>query len=156
MLASVRDYWHEKRGSRSMPSRGDISPAQLKSQLRYILLADVIDGGVDFRYRVVGTELRAFFKSEPSGKLISEAVAPFGEATVQATLESYRRVLARRAPVRLTGAGSWYGQEPKLFDAFLAPLSDDDMAVNIIIGVFVFEWDFEHQFRNPSDSRLTG
>lgn len=155
-LAFVRDYWHDKRGARSMPSRNDISPAQLKTQLPHILLADVIDGGIDFRYRLVGTQLRPFFLAEPSGKLISEVIAPFGESTVRETLDSYRSVIARRAPVRLTGAGSRYGQEPKLFDALLAPLSDDDVAVNMIIGTFVFVWDFEHQFRNPLDSRLTG
>jgi hypothetical protein len=156
VLAFVRDYWNEKRGARSMPSRNDISPAQLKSQLPHILLADAVEGGLDFRYRLVGTQLRPFFRFEPSGKLISEVTAPFGEATVGATLEAYRSVIERRAPVRLTGAGSWYGQEPKLFDAFLAPLSDNDVEVSMIIGTFIFVWDFEHQFRDPSDSRLTG
>jgi hypothetical protein len=152
----VRDYWLAKRGARSMPSRSDISPAQLKSQLPHILLADVIDGGADFRYRLVGTELGRFFYSEPSGKLMSEALVPFGEATIEATLASYRGVLARRAPVRITGAGAWLGQEPKLFDAYLAPLSDDDVTINMILGTFVFEWDREHQFRQPRGPRQGG
>jgi hypothetical protein len=151
VLESVRDYWNEKRGSRTMPRRSDISPAQLKPQLPHFLLADVINGGSDFRYRVVGTRLREFFSFEPSGKLMSEVLAPFGEATVQATLESYRTVIARGAPLRLTGSGSLYGQDPKLFDAFLAPLSDDGVKVNYILGTFVFVWDHEHQFHPPSD-----
>jgi hypothetical protein len=155
-LSFVRDYWLDRRGSRSMPSRKDISPAQLKAQLPYLLLADVIDGGADFRYRLVGTELRRFFRAEPSAKLMSEALAPFGAATVEATLASYRAVVERRAPMRLTGAGSWYGQDLKLFDALLAPLSDDDASVNMILGTFVFVWDKKNQFRNPGDSRLAG
>jgi hypothetical protein len=44
-LSFVRDYWLDRRGARSMPGRNDISPAQLKAQLPYLLLADVVDGG---------------------------------------------------------------------------------------------------------------
>lgn len=153
-LLIVRDYWQRQRGTRAMPSRSSISPAQLKPQLPHILLADVVDGGADFRYRVVGTELRAFFVSEPSGKLMSEVIAPFGKATVSATLASYRAVMERRAPMRLTGSGAWYGQNPKLFDALLAPLSEDGELVNMILGTFIFVWDHEHKFRPPFDPKL--
>ena len=83
---------------------------------------------------------------------MSEVIAPFGEATVRVTLDCYRTVIARRAPLRLTGSGSWYGQNPKMFDAFLAPLSDDGQNVNMILGTFVFVWDHEHQFRPPADA----
>lgn len=132
-----------------MPSRSDISPSELKSQLPHILLADTVDGGADFRYRLVGTRLRPFFHAEPSGRLMSEALAPFGEATVLATLDIYRGVMERRAPMRITGSGSLFGQDPKLFDAWLAPFSDDGVTANMILGTFIFEWDFEHQFRPP-------
>jgi hypothetical protein len=156
ILSFVRDYWHGKRGARTMPCRSDISPSQLKSQLPHVLLADTIDGGVNFRYRLVGTKLRPFFHSEPSGKLMSEALAPFGEATVHATLDIYRGVIERGVPMRITGSGSLFGQDPKFFDAWLAPLSDDGVTTNMILGTFIFVWDFEHQFRPPIDPRLAG
>jgi hypothetical protein len=147
VLAFVRDYWQAKCGSRIMPARNDISPAELKTQLPHILLADVVDDGADFRYRLVGTYLRGFFRAEPSGKLISETIAPFGAETRRATLDAYRTVIARRAPMRLTGGGSWFDQTPKLFDAYLAPLSDDGVTANMVFGTFVFEWDRDHQFQ---------
>ena len=147
VLAFVRDYWEAKRGSRAMPARNDISPAQLKTQLPHILLADVVDDGADFRYRLVGTNLREFFRAEPSGKLMSETLATFGAATLSGTLEAYGMALARRAPVRLTGGGSWFGQNTKLFDAYLAPLSDDGRTPNMVLGSFVFEWDRDQQFQ---------
>jgi len=121
--------------------------------LPHILLADVVDGGKDFRYRLVGVRLSQFFLSNPTGKLMTEALAPFGNETVRATVASYREVVERRAPVRLTGSGSIYGQDPKHFDAFLAPLSQADAEVNMILGTFVFLWDFAHPFRPPSDPR---
>ncbi len=154
VLNSLREYWEEKRGTGAMPSRHDIAPANLiKSHLPHILLADVIDGGTDFRYGFVGTELREFFFDPPSGMLMSEVLAPFGDETARLTLESYRIVVKRRAPVRLTGSGSFYGQDPKHFDALLAPLSDDGVIANMIIGTFVFVWDHEHVFRPPLDLR---
>lgn len=132
-----------------MPSRRDITPANLRLQLPEMLLADVIDGGRDFRYRLVGTRLTPFFATDPSGKLMSEALAPFGEETVVQTIASYRTVAERRRAMRLTGSGSIYGQEPKRFDAWLAPLSDNDERVDTILGTFIFVWDFEHRFRPP-------
>jgi hypothetical protein len=35
------DYWHEKRGTRAMPSRADIDPLELKGVLGWVLLLDV-------------------------------------------------------------------------------------------------------------------
>ncbi|MBI3676728.1 MAG: PAS domain-containing protein [Proteobacteria bacterium] len=136
VLASVRDYWRGKRGARAMPARRDIAPAQLKQQLPHILLIDVIEGGTDFRYRLIGTYLRQFFPADPVGRLMSEVIAPFGASSVEATLDAYRGVIEKRAPVRVTGSGAWYAQNPKYFDAMLAPLSDDGEAVNMIFGAF--------------------
>ena len=86
--------------------------------------------------------------------LTAALFAPFGEVTLQQTLGAYRSVIERRAPIRLTGSGSLYGQDPKYFDALLAPLSDNGVTVNMILGTFVFFWDLEHQFRPPVDPRL--
>jgi hypothetical protein len=156
VLSVVRDYWLAKRGARAMPGRGDVSPAELKAQLPHILLADVIEDGKDFRYRLVGDQLAKFFPESPAGKLMSEAIAPFGEETVRATLSIYGQVVERRAPLRITGAGAFYGQDPKLFDAYLAPLSNDGATVNMIFGTFVFLWDHEHKFRPLVRTSLRG
>ncbi len=150
-LALVRDYWTAKRGERAMPSRADLSPADIKSQLPSILLVDAINAGEDFRYRLVGTQLTPFFKANATGQLMSDVIAPFGQDTLDETLKFYRAVLKRRVPMRLTGSGSIYGQDPKHFDAYLAPLSNDGTTVNMILGTFVFVWDIDHQFRPPMD-----
>jgi len=82
---------------------------------------------------------------------MSELLAPFGDETVNATLNTYRTVLATRAPLRVRGAGEWYNQEPKYFDALLMPLSDDGGDVNMIFGAFFFEWDHEAKFRDSEN-----
>jgi hypothetical protein len=141
VLAFVRDYWHRSRGQRAMPGRQDISPAGMKPYLRHILLVDVIEGGRDFRYRLVGDEAQRFFASNPTGRLMSEALAPFGKDTVEATLGVYRAVDERRAPLRIRGPGAYFAQGAKLCDALLTPLSDDGIDANMILGTFTFVWD---------------
>lgn len=143
LIASVRDYWKRKRNDRELPDRKAIKPTEIKEWLPYILLADVIDGGKDFRYRLVGSRLHTYFPMMPTGKTIREAIAPFGDETLQQTLEVYGRVVKQRSPLRIKGDGAWYNQPPKIFEAILTPLSDDGVTVNMIFGAFDFQWNFE-------------
>jgi hypothetical protein len=142
LLSFVRSYWERKRGRAPMPRRQDIVPSDMRALLKHILLADVIEGGRDFRYRLVGSELQRYFTGNPTGMLMSDALAPFGPDTVRRTIHTYQAVVARRTPFRIRGAGSLYSQDAKTFDALLAPLSDDGITPNMIIGTFIFVWDF--------------
>jgi len=147
LLAALSRYWSAKRGDRPMPGRFDIVPGEIRYQLTHVLLADVVEGGADFRYRLVGSGLHRSFPQVPTGKLMSEALAPFGEATVTGTIAAYRQVVTSRTPSRLRGAGALYGQDPKYFDAILLPLSDDGETVNMIFGGFFFDWDRDGAYR---------
>ena len=151
-LTFVRNYWERLRGARAMPSRMDITPWDMKAHLPHVLLADVVEGGADFRYRLVGSQLHRYFAGNPTGKLMSETLAGFGRETVERTIKTYDAVAARRAPLRIRGAGSIYAQGPKLFDAMLTPLSDDGVNVNMIFGAFVFMWDKEFEFARGNDA----
>jgi hypothetical protein len=149
LLAFVRNYWERKRGRAPMPRRQDIVPSDMRTLLRHILLADIVDGGKDFRYRLVGSELQRFFTGNPTGMLMSDALAPFGPDAVRRTIHTYQAVLARRAPFRIRGDGALYSQHAKIFDALLAPLSDDGVTPNMIIGTFIFVWDFHAAAEAP-------
>jgi len=140
LLAFLREYWQHRRGEREMPARRDVSPSTMRARLPHILLADVVEEGRDFRYRLVGGELQRYFHGNPTGKLMSEALSPFGPEAVRQTIETYAAAVARRAPVRIKGPGAIYSQNAKRFDALLAPLSDDGLRVNMILGTFLFEW----------------
>lgn len=143
LLGFVRNYWQNRRGSAAMPRRTDIVPSDMRAHLRHILIVDVIDGGKDFHYRLVGTELQRYFAGNPSGKTMSEALAAFGPSTVSRTIGTYRTVVERRAPLRVRGSGLIYNQKAKTFDALLTPLSDDGQAPNMIFGTFLFEWNLD-------------
>lgn len=144
-LTFVRDYWLAKRGERDIPRRADISPAELKPHLPDILLADVVEDGRDFRYRLVGGHLHRSFAGNPTGKLMSETLLAFGRETARLTIDAYAAVVARRSPMRIRTTGSYYAQDLKIVDALLAPLSDDGKTVNMILGTFQFIWNRDMQ-----------
>ncbi|MEI9929237.1 MAG: PAS domain-containing protein [Rhizomicrobium sp.] len=139
-LAFIRDYWEMQRGAAAMPRRRDVAPNDMKAYLPHILLADVVQNGKDFRYRLVGSELQRYFSGNPTGVLMSSALTAFGQDTVERTIAVYRQVTTRRKPLRIRGAGMIYSQDAKTFDALLTPLSDDGENANMILGTFVFEW----------------
>lgn len=71
------DYWAAKRGSRPMPSRADLEPAEMKPLLPYVVLMDVLrdprpDWPFDFRYRLIGTVTDAMMNARYTGKWMSE------------------------------------------------------------------------------------
>lgn len=157
MLAFVRRYWWKQRGDLSMPRRKDISPSDMKPHLPHVLLADVIEGGRDFRYRLIGAELQRFFAGNPTGRLMSEALADFGAQTVEATLQMYRAAIQRGVPLRVRGSGAYFSQGAKLVDALLTPLSDDGVNANMIFGTFTFVWNEDMRIalaRGPSEADL--
>jgi hypothetical protein len=46
--------WDRIRADRQMPSRAEMSPRVMRGFLKHMALIQVIDGGTDFRFRVVG------------------------------------------------------------------------------------------------------
>jgi|SRR5882724_11604793 len=138
-LAAIHSYWESKRRGRQMASRRDIVPAELAPHLPQILLADVLEDGDDFRYRLLGTRLTRYFPEGATDKTFTKALAPFGAATVAGTISVYRTVVKARQPALIKGPGEYYHQDAKTFEAVLMPLSDDDLHVTMIFGAFEFE-----------------
>jgi hypothetical protein len=54
-----------------MPARNDFTPRDMKAYLRRIHLYDVVDGGRDFRIRLLGTSMTIGMGQDPTGKLMS-------------------------------------------------------------------------------------
>ena len=65
-------YWERKRGSRRMPSRADIDPADLKRILPNILLAKIDRESRRVRYTLVGTRCVAHAGMDYTGHYLDE------------------------------------------------------------------------------------
>lgn len=71
-LKLVYEYWLLIRGDRNMPSRKDFDPAKVVKALPGIGMVDVLRDPVDFRYRLIGTDIDYHSEQSHTGQLISE------------------------------------------------------------------------------------
>jgi hypothetical protein len=134
-LGAIYAYWASKRRGRSMPSRADIDPLELKAYLPQLVLLDVEGDPLRFRYRLVGTEVtrvrRGLSKSDPTGRFVDEVTHHQGTGAV---LAHYRRVVAERRPSTDAGTYPPSPERPWLrFSRLVLPLSPDDVAVNMLL-----------------------
>jgi hypothetical protein len=113
-LKALYASWRRKRGVRPMPGRSDIDPAEMRPWLPHLILLDVIDGGREFRYRLVGTEIERQIGRALTGRLVGEVLEADYLAYI---LGLHRRVVAEAAPVY---AENSFGDERQGF-AIVAP-----------------------------------
>ncbi len=71
-LQAIEDYWNGLRGDRAMPARADIDPMDIVPHLPFVGLVDVLEGGHDFRFRLLGTALDYVFGDYYTGWRLSE------------------------------------------------------------------------------------
>jgi hypothetical protein len=138
-LAFLRAYWDMKRGGRPMPSRADIRVSDLKEHLSWVMLVEVMDGMMDFRYRLVGTLVTQYFLFDATGKTVKEAFATSNEGAIKAVEAMFRKTARDRMPMRAHGHAGWIAADFEAFDAIYLPLSDDGETVNMILHAFVFD-----------------
>jgi hypothetical protein len=138
-LVFLKDYWDRKRGARTMPSRADINPSEMKQHLGWVVLADALPGFGDFRYRTIGTRVSGYFAPGSTGKLVTEVFQPNGEAVVNAMLAPYRKTARDQVVVHAWGAADWIGKAFLDFESLYMPLSDDGVTVNMVFGAVTFE-----------------
>jgi hypothetical protein len=133
----LRDYWESKRGSRPMPSRADVSPAQLKEHLGWVMILEVLPGARDFRYRLIGTLVTQYFSNDATGKTVMEAFADNGEATAKLVNSVFRKVARDKVVMRTAGDANWLEEGMEEFEAIYLPLSEDGVNVSHILHAFV-------------------
>src|SRR5471032_690214 len=133
----LRAYWEQKRGDHAMPSRADISPAQLKEHLGWVMILEVLPGARDFRYRLIGTLVTQYFSGDSTGKTVMEAFAPNGLAVAKSVNSIFRRVARDKVIMRTAGNANWVAEGMEEFEAIYLPLSEDGVNVSHILHAFV-------------------
>jgi hypothetical protein len=117
---------------RRMPSRADIEILELTAYIGELSLLEVVEGGVDFRYRVLSGGAAKLLGHDYTGMLLSQTAGQRDRERVDRLMQRYRRVVALKVP--------WYARTPAvpempiLYTERLAlPLSDDGETVNMIL-----------------------
>jgi hypothetical protein len=134
MLATLLDYWHQKRGERAMPARSDIEPVELKTLLPHIFMVDVEYEPFRLRYRLIGSALVGVLGQDIKGKYLDQMPLLFRTFAAGA----YEEVLAARRPCykEVSGIAAYFRVAYK---RLLLPLSNDGQSINIILGAIFRE-----------------
>ena len=142
-IEQAQSYWTRKRGNRSMPARGDIEPGEIKSLLPNVVLLDVLTDPLDFRYRLIGTEIDEHSAQKCTGLLMSEIP---GRAPPSNVWSNCQQVVETGKPsdmqVPYVGPHKDYVTTRQV----VLPLSDDDKRVNMLMIVV----DYLHGGRGAS------
>jgi len=105
---ALYQYWNARRGIRSMPTRADIDPLEMRHWLPRITLVDVSPDGAQFTYRLAGTQMVDLLGTNPTGRLVETA---WPEEAAALALEGYREVVENRAPVFCRQTNEWLADQ---------------------------------------------
>jgi hypothetical protein len=128
-LREFYDYWNAQRGTRTMPDRRAIDPIEMWRWLGNLVLLDVIDGGVDFRYRIHGSVLAGRVGMDLTGRLLSEATHSHRDTV----LHQYAEVCRSRKPLLILET-RYQGPPYTVVDRLVLPLSENDEQVTMIVA----------------------
>lgn len=125
-------YWNAIRGQRPAPRREDFDPADIPQFLANVVLLEVVDGGSDFRFRVVGEAVRRASFGNHTGSLLTTLphIAQDGPL-----LEALRDAVSSRAPVRNPVPYEGPRKEIVLSDHLALPFVGEDGEVSHLLLV---------------------
>lgn len=136
MVGRFVDLWNEKRAGRPLPRRSDFEIEDLAPWFGHVIIMDVIDGGRDFRYRMIGTRITEFLDRDYTGNLVSASDYGGGRDKV---VDTFRRPVVDLAPVLRSGHVVWARDRTwRTYDSVHCPLVRDGEAPELTIGVLYF------------------
>ncbi len=133
-MTRLYDYWTSLKGERVAPARSELNPADMRDQLGWIWLMDVIDGGEDVRFRMGGDRVVQFFGQRLNGATL-KSVQPTAPLFFGRFLDLVQLAIKSGRPT--SGGPSQTAYEPKAFmevEALMLPLSDDGTTITGLLG----------------------
>lgn len=105
-------YWRRLGSAGRPPDRAAVDPADMRGLLPYTYMVDGLPGGLDFRYRLIGTNIVAHTPRDNTGRLLSELETQGTQKQLRALFASavaggcprFQRIAYRAS----TGLRSWY------------------------------------------------
>ncbi|WP_420405501.1 PAS domain-containing protein [Nisaea sp.] len=96
-ISEALAYWEGLRDGRGLPLRAEFDPVDIPRLLPSIVFFEVVEGGRDFRFRVIGERVRSIFFENYTGRTLGS----LGHVEADGPLmRSFREAVANGAPVR--------------------------------------------------------
>lgn len=131
-----RSYVDRCRRTGELAERAAFDPIDIPRLLPHIFLVDPVEGGHDFRYRLIGDHIRERSPENFTGRLLSE-IADIGSQSQ--LIDLYHQAIAQRAivgtriPYRTPGL-----QADSYYDVVVAPFADKNEEIVQLIGVAIY------------------
>jgi hypothetical protein len=122
-------------GSGPFPGRKDLDPVEIScALLPRLFLLDLVNGGEDARYRLIGTAVVACTGRDATGSLVSELYRK-DEDMLAKYREAIHRVVNEKQPLYAAGSASWIkDRQCSQFECVFLPLATDGQTVDMILG----------------------
>lgn len=117
------EIWRSRCTDGRLPARREFDVLELREYLGWLCVAEVLPGGGDLRYRLIGTSIVDRVGRDATGKRVSEVLPP--EA-----LRIYFHLIDHPRPLRTHGEIGWRGRDFLRHETLLLPLADDGAAVD--------------------------
>jgi len=123
-------YWNRIRAGRPMPARADLSPGDIPKLLPCVILMDVLHEPLDFRYRLIGTEIDRICHRNYKGAKMSELP---DKRSPNPIWQHHQEAVETRAPVRR--ALSYVGPDGDVMrvEHCVLPFSDSGKTVDHLL-----------------------
>jgi hypothetical protein len=129
IISKAMAYWERIRAAHAMPRRSELDPVDIPRLLPFVMLIDVLGEPLDFKFRLIGTEIDAIISDDYLGRRFSAIPHMTSGNKVWA---EYETVVRRRQP--LTAAVDYVGADGYVrgIRHCLMPLSADRETVDMI------------------------
>ncbi len=133
LLRQLHEDWQARRRGRPLPARADFDPIDLKYVLGKLLLVDVLREPLQFRFRLVGTELVKHSGVDLTGRTLDDYPDPeyreFMRQLYTAAVTAQRPLSSIQTRLILDG-------RLRRYEALLLPLAGDGVTIDMLmIGI---------------------
>lgn len=132
LQSGMLDLWRARRTGGRLPARRDFDVLEMRDYLGWLSIAEVVEGGEDLVYRLVGTGVVDRMGRDITGRLASEILPP-------TALRIFRHLIRHPAPLRGHGAAGWRDRDFLHHEMLLLPLADDGETVDRVFVLTTFE-----------------
>jgi hypothetical protein len=124
-------YWDSKRNGHSVPARSAFDPLlEIPGLVRFMMLKDVRYNPLDFRYRLVGTGLRAHMTTDWTGKFMSDVEYQRPPSTIW---DYHKQVAESGAPLFIKPNYVGPHKDYLFIESVMLPLAEDHRHVDMIM-----------------------
>ncbi len=136
MVREFSSYWKGKKGSAVAPKRSAVDPLEIRHLLPFLVIVALEPSPFRVRYRLVGTRIVESHGADFTNRYLDEC----GFLIENDLMESYRRVVAERAPIYLHFEWmreDWPHDQGRsgASESGFFPLSSDGTAIDLAINI---------------------